>query len=393
MMSTENIVIIGNGAAGFHATATIIGKNKNSKITIISQETSLSYYRPSLSSYLSKEELGNTFYLAKENWYKENNINLLLGKSAESINTKEKKILLNDRESISYDKLILANGSYNFIPPVPGKDKEGVFSLKSLHDAKKIKSYARNCKKAIIIGGGLLGLEAAWELKKCGLDVTVVEFFERLLPRQLDLKGSLLLRHSAEKTGVKFILGDSLVEILGNDKISGIKLKSGVTLDGDILLFSVGIRSNKDLAEKCGIETANGVIVNNKMETSIKDIYACGDVAELDGRIYGTWLSSVNMGKVAGANAIGGEETFKNFISTLIFNSMNTKVFSCGNCGEDFEQLSYENSEKGLYYKYFFKDDKLTGAMLLGNIALSNRITSWIKNEYSKEQVLAEKFM
>ncbi|GAA0716526.1 hypothetical protein GCM10008905_01100 [Clostridium malenominatum] len=392
-MSKENIIIIGNGAAGFYAATTIREKDKDCGITIISKETSLSYYRPSLSSYLSKEELGSTFYLAKENWYRENNINLLLGKSVENINVQEKKVIFIDGEVISYDKLILANGSHNFIPPVPGKDKEGVFSLKSLYDAEKIKAYAKNCKKAIVIGGGLLGLEAAWELKKCGLNVTVVEFFDRLLPRQLDLKGSLLLKYSAEKTGVEFILGDSLVEILGNNKITGVKLKSGTTLECDILLFSVGIRSNKDIAEKSSIETSNGIIVNNKMETSVKDIYACGDVAELNGRVYGTWLSSVKMGKIAGTNAIGGDDIFKDFISTLIFNSMNTKVFSCGNWGEDFEQLSYENSEEGLYYKYFFKDDKLTGAMLLGNIALSNRITSWIKNGYSKNQILSEKII
>ncbi|MBU5485143.1 FAD-dependent oxidoreductase [Clostridium sp. MSJ-11] len=392
-MNKENYIIIGNGAAGFYAADRVREKSKHSDITIISTENEISYYRPSLSSYLSKDKLEDTFYLAKEDWYKKNNIKLMLGKSVELIDTESKKIFFEDGEFIFYSKLILANGSHNFIPPIPGNDKKGVFSLKSLCDAEEIKSYAKDCKKAIVIGGGLLGLEAAWELKQRGLEVTVVEFFERLLPRQLDEKGSRLFKSSAEKSDIEFILGDSLQEIMGDEKITGVKLKSGNSLDADLLLFSVGIRANKDLASKSGISTNNGIIVNNRMETNIKDIYACGDVAELNSRIYGNWPAAVKMGKTAGDNATGENQTFEDFVPTLVFTSMNTRVFSCGNCHDDFEQFSYENPEKGLYYKYFFKDDKLCGAMLLGNIALSSKITSWIKKEYSKKQVLSEKFI
>lgn len=382
-------IIIGNGAAGFYAADAIRQKNSKAYITMISEESYYSYYRPSLSEYLANEIPDKKLYLKNKNWFEENSINLKLNTKVESILTKENKIVLSDGSCLNYDKLILANGARNFIPPTAGTDKNGVFSLRTINDADKIISYAKDCKKAVVIGGGLLGLEAAWELQNLGLDVTVVEFFQRLLPRQLDEEGAEIFKNQISNCGINVILGDSLVEILGNDNVTNIKLKSGTILDTDMVLFSVGIRANKELAEKCGIKTDKSVVVNEKMETNIPDIYACGDVAELNGRNYGIWPAAVQMGKVAGINASGDELIFKDFVSSTIFSSMDTNLFSSGYFDDECDVLSYNNEDNQIYKKLFFKDNKLVGCILLRDTSLSIKIVKGIREGYSKEKIIS----
>lgn len=382
-------IIIGNGAAGFYAADAIRQKNSRASITMISDESYYSYYRPSLSEYLANEIPDKKLYLKNKNWFEENNINLKLNIEVESILTKENKIVLSDGTSLKYDKLILANGARNFIPPTPGADKKGVFSLRTINDADEIISYAKCSKKAVVIGGGLLGLEAAWELQNLGLDVTVVEFFPRLLPRQLDREGAEIFKNQISNCGVNVILGDSLIEILGNDKVINIKLKSGNILDTDMVLFSVGIRANKELAERSGIKTDKSIVVNEKMETNMPDIYACGDVAELNGRNYGIWPAAVQMGKVAGGNASGDELIFKDFVSSTIFSSMNTNLFSSGYFDDECDILSYKDEHTQVYKKLFFKNNKLVGCILLGDTSSSIKMVKGIREGYSKEKVLS----
>lgn len=382
-------IIIGNGAAGFYAADAIRQKNSKAYITMISEENYYSYYRPSLSEYLAKDISDKKLYLKNKDWFEENSINLKLNTKVENILPKENKIVLSDGTCLKYDKLILANGARNFIPPTAGTDKNGVFSLRTINDADEIISYAKDSKKAVVIGGGLLGLEAAWELQNLGLDVTVVEFFQRLLPRQLDEEGAEIFKKQISNCGINVILGDSLVEILGNDNVTNIKLKSGTTLDTDMVLFSVGIRANKELAEKCGIKTDKSVVVNEKMETNIPDIYACGDVAELNGRNYGIWPAAVQMGKVAGINASGDELIFKDFVSSTIFSSMDTNLFSSGYFDDECDVLSYNNEDNQIYKKLFFKDNKLVGCILLGDTSLSIKIVKGIREGYSKEKIIS----
>ncbi|MBE6067251.1 MAG: NAD(P)/FAD-dependent oxidoreductase [Clostridium lundense] len=382
-------IIIGNGAAGFYAADAIRQKNSKAYITMISEESYYSYYRPSLSEYLAKEISDKKLYLKNKNWFEENSINLKLNTKVENILTKENEIVLSDGTCLKYDKLILANGARNFIPPTSGAEKNGVFSLRTINDADKIISYGKKSKKAVVIGGGLLGLEAAWELRNLGLDVTVVEFFPRLLPRQLDEEGAEIFKNQISNCGINVILGDSLVEILGNDNVTNIKLKSGTTLDTDMVLFSVGIRANKELAEQCGIRTDKSVVVNEKMETNIPNIYACGDVAELNGRNYGIWPAAVQMGKVAGTNASGDELIFKDFVSSTIFSSMNTNLFSSGYFDDECDILSYKNEDNRIYKKLFFKDNKLVGCILLGDTSLSIKIVKGIREGYSKEKSIS----
>ncbi|WP_139903863.1 NAD(P)/FAD-dependent oxidoreductase [Clostridium thermarum] len=393
MTNTENYVIIGNGAAGYYAANTIRKNNSTASIKIISAEKYLTYYRPQLSEYLYEEIPEKKFYLSPDSWYVDNNIDLQLGTFVTEIHTANKVLKLEDGSKVNYDKLILANGSSNFIPPIKGTELEGVYTLKYKNDADRIKEAIKSSKKAVVIGGGLLGLEAAWEMKKSGLQVTVVEFFPRLLPRQLDDTGSELFKNIVNSSGVDIILGDSAEEIISHDtvsKVSALRLKSGKIIDTDLVLFSAGIRPNKTLAEKSGILCHRAIVVNEKMETNVKDIYACGDVAEINGIVYGTWPAAMEMGKVAGKNATGENSKFKEFSSSVIFRGLNAEVFSAGTI--DFndvslKQFAQEDSSKKIYKKIFFKDGVLAGAILIGDTKKAAKVISGMKNSAGEEIV------
>jgi NADH oxidase (H2O-forming) len=414
-LTDNGILIIGNGAAGYYAASTIRKANSDIRIRILSEEEAITYYRPQLTDYLGGEVPEKRFYLSPQGWYKDNNIELTLGATVTELKPETKTVLLSDGTKVPYDRLILANGSSNFIPPVKGRDLEGVFTLKYLKDADNIKEAMKAAKNAVVIGGGLLGLEAAWEMKNEGLNVTVVEFIPRLLPRQLDDEGAKLFKEIADKSDVKLILGDSAEEILSDNaqirnasdpidaeyagklkKVTAVKLKSGEVIPADLVLFSVGIRPNKALAEKAGITCDKGIIVNERMETSIKDIYACGDVAELKGVIFGNWTAAIEMGKVAGKNALGESAVFQNFVPAVIFKAMNAEVYSAGIVDyndETLKQLEDKDPEKGIYKKLFFKDDKVIGAILMGDIRKAAKISMAIKAQKTMEEAVREEIL
>lgn len=237
--SKLNFIIIRNGASGFYAADSIRNRNKNCNITIISNKKNNSYYRPLLSEYLSKADLASNFFLSNKKWFTEKDINLILNTTVTNINPIDKKIELSNGKILNYDKLILANGVHNFIISIKGIDKKGVFTLRSLKNAEDIKKYAKQVKHATVIGGRLLGLEAAWELKNIGLNV----YSNRLLSRQLDEKAGKLFLESIKKSNVDIVLGNSVEEILGDTYVESVILKNGEELKTDMVLFSVGIKT------------------------------------------------------------------------------------------------------------------------------------------------------
>ena len=402
---TTNFVILGNGAAGLQAATAIRNRNKNASITMISKEDVSTYYRPQLSDYIGKDFDNNGFFLNSKEWFKENNIIEKLGVTVEKIDKDNNTLLLNDGSKISYDKLILANGSYNFIPntKVSGLSEDfvldsknyhsisGVYTLKYLQDAKILKDALGSAKKAIIVGGGLLGLEAAAEIEAQGIETTVVEFSNRLLPRQLDSEGSRLFKSIADNSSINILLGTCVEEIITeNNKVKAVKLTTGNILEADLILFSVGIRSNIDLALSSGIECNRGIIVNEKMETNIPNIYASGDVAELSNIVYGNWPAALDMGKVAGANACGDNVEFKGFVSSVIFNGLNAEIFSAGTI--DFDDASYDtlimNNSK-TYKKLFFKDKIIVGGILIGDTSKAAKIIMAMEKLSTMEEVIS----
>ncbi|MCT4598847.1 MAG: FAD-dependent oxidoreductase [Vallitalea sp.] len=390
--SKENIIIIGNNAAGISAVEAIRRRNNNATIMVVDKDTNYAYYRPILSDYISDSHEEQYFYLHDKEWYRENNVNLKLGSCVTKIDKENNRIIINNEEAIQYDKLILANGSDNFVPPITDIDKQGVFTIKTLEDANQVKEYAKKSKKVAIIGGGLLALEAGWELRTLGLDVTIIEMATRILPRQLDDDGSNILEQGISKVGINVYKGVTANAILGDEFVTGVQLVDGTMIDADMVIVSVGVRANTELAQEAGIMTNRGVIVDEKMATNIENIYAAGDVAEYKNINYAIWPEAVEQGKVAGANAIGDNISYNNITPNNIFNGMNVNVFSIGDLGVQ-DDISYHNImhmdvENKIYKKLYFIDDKFVGGILIGDVSKSADMINGIKQGYNIKQIV-----
>lgn len=385
----EKFLIIGNGAAGYYAADSIRKRNNHCKIEIISNEPYLTYYRPSISNGISENLKEDTFYLSPKEWYVDNNISLTLGVQVQSLKPEEKKVFLKDGTAINYDKLILANGSKNFMIPVEGVEKSGVFTLRNLKDLEAIKDKMNTSKNVVIVGGGLLGLEAAYEIKKAGLSVSVVEFSPGLLAKQLDSEGSLILKNAVENQNIEVILGDSVKLINGENFVTSVKLQSGKTIDAHLVLFSTGIAPNKNIADNTNIITNRGILVNENMETNIKDIYACGDIAEFEGKVYGNWPAAVEMGKTAGINAVGESKAYIPSLSAISFNAMGLELLSVGDLtNKSAKAISLKDDENKVYKKLFFTENILKSGILIGDNKSSTKLISAIEQSKSLKEVI-----
>ena len=387
-----NIVIIGNGIAGLSAAEEIRKENKEVNIKIITNEGYYTYYRTQLSHFLSKDFDAKEIYIHPKNWYVENNIKVYLNKEVKSINKDNKTIELSNNEEISYDQLLLANGSDSFIPSVEGKNKQGVFALRGLDDLREIQACAKKSKKSIVIGGGLLGLEAANALNKSGIEVTVMEYSDRLLSRQLDYEASQVLREIVEKQGVNLLFGSQVESIYGKDKAEGCKIKNGESIDSPLILFSVGVRSNIKLAEDIGLEINRAVVVDQYMNTSQEDIYAAGDICEFNGKSFNIWPIAVEQGKIAGANMIGDQKKYKEIIPSNMLNIMGSKVFSIGDVGRgegEYRTLKVTQSDH-VFKKFFFLDGRLVGGILINDIALAGKLKKLISLEKDYSELLSK---
>ncbi len=302
------IVIIGCGVAGVTAATAVKQNDPEAQVTMYTDEKNLYYPRPELYRVLSGEVQPQEIIAFPEQWYAKKGIKVYLNKRVSKINSNDKKILLNDGSSTSYDKLLLANGAHPFVPPVKGADKSGVFSLRSVDDAVTIRDHARKVAKALVIGGGLLGLEFSASLRRLGIEVDVVEIFPRLLPMQLDVDGASVLKDRLTALGIGFELGVKTVEIFGKESVSWIALDNGKQLPGDLVLFCAGIRSNIELAAGAGINANRGVIVDQHLQTSVNDVYAVGDVAEFEGKVYGIIPAAEEQARIAAVNMVNEQK-------------------------------------------------------------------------------------
>ncbi len=369
----EKFVIIGASGAGMSAAEQIRKRDKDSKLTIISKENIKGYYRPQLSKMLSRDILPDSIAIKKDDWLKENNVNLVLDKEAIKIDSKNKKVILNDNSEMDYTKLIIATGAECFMPPIPGNDKNGVFTLRNINDIAEIKKYAKNKKQAVVIGGGVLGLEIASELKNYGLEVTVLEMADRILPRQLDSQASLILEEQVKNMGIEFKKNTSTKEIVGDNAVNGVLLGDGEIIKADIVIVSTGVRANVQIAEGTDIQVKRAIVVNDKMETGSDGVYACGDCCEYNGVNFALWSEAIEQGKAAGINASGEEYIYEQIIPLTTLNAFNSGIFSIGDIGSDSKSVYQvyeikEQSDKN-YKKMYFKENLLSGGILIGDIS------------------------
>ena len=367
-----NVVIVGNGTAGVTAAKTMTELNPELKIGIYSKEKYPYYFRPKLPDLLGGSVRPEEIFAYSDEWYVKRNIEVHLGVEVTQILPSEKVVVLATGEEVSYDKLLLAPGSHSFVPPIQGVEKTGVFTLRTIDDALKIKEYAGDKKRAIVIGGGLLGLEASRALRSVGLNVTVIEFFPRLLPRQLDEEGASLLKSKIEDMGIMVQLNAESEEILGNGGISGMVLKDGRRIEGELVLISAGIRSNAEVAQQAGIRVKKGILVDEYMKTSVDDIYAAGDVAEYKDRMWGIIPAAIDQAKVAAANIAGKNKVaYKETVPYTTLKVVGVDLTSIGIIspveGEGCKELRKARPKEGIYKKLVLKEGKLVGAIFLGD--------------------------
>lgn len=374
-----NILIIGNGLAGLSAAKEARLRNKKASIKIITDEDHITYNRPMLIDYVLDDYDEDHFIIEQSMWYEDENIDVLYDTKVTKIDNIN-KILETSKGELSYDKLILANGSHCFVPPITDIKSQGVYVLKDINDAHTIMKELENVNDVAVIGGGLLGLEAADTFNLLGKNVTVFEVADALVPQQLDDTSGSYLKDLIESKGVNVVTSAEISHISASDRVEGVALVNGDMHDAQMVLVSTGIRSNIQLVDTL-LDTNRGVLVNDRMETSLPDIYAAGDVAEYDGKIAGLYQTAIEQGKVAGANAVGDQTSFSYTLAAAQFNNFDVEFFSVGETHENESVTSVivDNLEQGKYSRLYFKDEVLVGGILFGDMAKSLKIMNGIK--------------
>lgn len=389
-MKSVKYLIIGNGIAALAAAREIRKNDEEGSITMITNESSHTYYRVKLTEYLSKDFNDEELLVSKKEWYDDKNVEVNLSKIVENIDFENHKLRLDDSQEIEYEKLLIATGSRPFIPPINGKFKEGVFALRTLKDLHYIKDYLKNCNDVSLIGGGLLGLEAAWSLKQLGKTVSIIEFAPYLLPRQLDKEIADKLAKRLSKAGFEIFLDSQTEEILGEGKVTGVKLNGERNIKVDAVLVSSGIRPNLDLVRDTEIEHDKGIKVSNNMKTNINNVYAAGDVVEIDGMVLGLWTSGNEQGKVAGANMAGQMLEYNQPKLFAALQIGDIQLFSVGVINDFDRTYEAKDDEREVHHKIFAKEGKIVGAILFGDLKEMNNIKNAVISKVDVDEYIKE---
>ena len=378
----RSYLILGGGVAGLEAARAIRERDKTGRITIISGEEHLPYNRPMLTKALLSDFSDNQMAVEQASWFTENEIRFIPGTFVESIDPAQKFVKAGGAV-YAYDKLIYALGSYCFVPPFKGAELDKVVAIRTIEDAARIKNMIPNIRTAAVIGGGVLGLEAAWALRRAKLEVTVIEGAPALMARQLNPAASALMKTIAGDAGIRVLTAASTAEI----NAEGVLLADGTLIPAELVIVSTGVRSNLGPAQTAGLEIGRSIKVNDHMETSLPDIYAAGDCAEYNGINYALWSQSVEQGKTAGANAAGDDVAYETVDGALAFNGMNTSLFAIGDNGNDpaklYKTVETTDLRRRHYEKYTFDKNRLVGVILVGDTSRLAELTMKVK-EHAK---------
>jgi nitrite reductase (NADH) large subunit len=379
----KRLVVVGNGMAGMACVEQILGYSPQFAITVFGDETHVNYNRIWLSSVLAGEKAADDIAINPLEWYREHHIDLRVGVRVVDVDAAAKTVTGSDGSVTSYDTLLLATGSNAWMPPIEGLDKDGVFAFRTLDDTKALIDRSGAGTKAIVIGGGLLGLEAARGLQVQGCDVTVVHLATTLMERQLDPDGGAYLLGKIEELGVRVRLGCTTTAVLGNGHVEGVALSDDTCLEADLVVVAAGIRPNAELARKAGVAVNRGVLVNDYMETSEPDIFAVGECVEHRGVCYGLVAPLFEQGKVLAATMTGNRgPVYTGTVQAAKLKIMGVDVFSAGDWSEQHaEPVRYEDRALGVYKKLTVRDGKLAGVILVGDTSDSHRYMEWLRTD------------
>ncbi len=369
----QRFLVLGTGTAALSAATAIRERNADCQIVMVSNERALPYNRPMLTKNLLHNKGRDAFAIHGASWYKERNIQLITDEIVSSLDTVAKTVGLSNDTVMEYDKCIYALGARSFIPPFPGAHLPETVSIRTIDDAQRIATLLPTVKEAVVIGGGVLGLEAAWEICQAGVKVTVLEAAERLMPRQLDKGASDMLKAIAEKKGIAVLLNAKTQEILGEAHVEGVALADGTSLPAQMVVISTGVRANTKIAQDAGLAVERAVVVNAYMESSAKDVYACGDCAEFESVNYAVWPEATRMGEVAGANAAGERLAYKNITPGLTLNALGTSLFAIGDVGSKPDvayRVESQVDEAGMTCRAdYYIGEKRVGGVRIGDLS------------------------
>lgn len=359
-------LIVGGGTAGQSAAQAVRSLDADGSILIAAKESELPYNRPMLTKALEQMIPREKLLIKNEAWYQEKHIDVHLNTQITSVDMKQHTAVTSEGDLVRFDKLILAMGANSFVPPIPGADLPHVFTVRTISDVHHISERLPDVQRAVVIGGGVLGLEAAWSLTRYGAEVTVIEQGERVMQRQLDEDASARMLAAIEGHGTRFRVSSGVREIAEHS----VFLLNGEELPADMVILSTGIVCCTALAKTIsGVCTGKGIKVNEFMETGVQDVYACGDCAELNGRIYGQWQPSSQMGKTAGMSAAGEKHAFFAPSIPMLFNGYGTSLCVIGDAGYgpgEYETATLVQSDRCLE-KLWFKQGVLTGVSMVGD--------------------------
>lgn len=386
-------VILGNGAAGLSAAKAIRERDKTGSVIMISNEAYPTYNRPMLTKSMVAELDAKEILVEPEAWYQENNIHLLLEKEVTGIHTDKKEITLSDGTALKYTKLIYALGSECFVPPIPGTDKPEVVAIRRMSDIEKIEAMLYRVQNVVVIGGGVLGLEAAWELKKARKQVVVLEAAPQIMGRQLDEGASQMLTDISRSNGIDIHAGVQIASIEGESSVTGVKLADGREFPAELVIVSAGVRANVGAAKNAGLDINRGIVVNADMSTSDENIFACGDCAEYEGINYAIWPQALEQGKVAGANAAGDALTYTTVSAGLSFHGMNTGLYAIGDNGKNpnliYRTVEFKDMGRKQYEKYYFLNNRLCGAILIGDTSKMAFVTEAVEQKKTFKEMFS----
>jgi nitrite reductase (NADH) large subunit len=398
----KTVVVIGNGMVGHRFCEHLLDLDAERAWQVVTfcEEPRPAYDRVNLTKYFEHRK-PERLALATPDWYEQKGVTLFVGDRATEIDRTRRVVRSAAGREIAYDVVVLATGSAPFVPPVPGIDKKGVFVYRTIEDLERIIDYGEKVKKAAVIGGGLLGLEAAKAAYDLGLETHVVEFAPRLMPRQIDDTGSRVLVGKINALGVRVHLNKNTKEVLGNGKVEGMAFADGGQLDVKMIVVSAGIKPRDDLARACGLLVGQrgGVVVDDHLRTSDPDVYAIGEVALYGGMIYGLVAPGYEMAEVAAANVLGQSRTFKGADMSTKLKLMGVDVASFGNCfadtapplapggrgagGVGAKAITCEDPFKGSYKKLLFSPDgtRLLGGILVGDASEYGQLSMLAKSD------------
>ena len=368
--SDQRYIIVGGGTAGVSAAEAIRLRDKTGTILLLSAEKELPINRPMLTKNL-EEIRSNPDGLAIHDraWYEEKRIEIHTGTSVRRVDAENRQVITENGECHAYDKLIWAAGAECFVPPFAGGDKAGVLTIRHLKDVQNLLRLLAHGKSAVIIGGGVIGLEVASELVRQGVKVTVLEATPQIIGRQIDAASAEKLKRIMAAMGVQCHEGVQIAEITGDERAEGVRLADGRYFSADAVIVSCGNRANVAALQQTGARVNRSIVVNHRMETSLPDVYACGDCAELENVNYQLWQEASAQGKTAGANAAGDRLLYHNEPMGLNLEAFGTALYAIGDPGKKpgsvYETVEIRDRVRGRMETYWYQGERLEGAVLI----------------------------